>query len=183
MRVTIIPVDGFVSVDGEGFSNLDLSFMDATIHAVQWYGDIGEVEKKNNRGNVIANEEITSLAPFQEALDAWQVAKTEADASPPQTEETEYVPQSITRRQCAIELRERNLITAQEALDMTRTGIPPAMVQQIFNTLPPNDKIIAETDFAADTYLRSNPLLIQIMTATGASDQDIDDFFISAEKR
>jgi hypothetical protein len=104
-------------------------------------------------------------------------------SAPYREPDAEYAPKSITRRQCAIELRERNLITPQEALDMTRTGIPPTMVQQIFDTMSTNDKIIAETDFAADTYLRSNPLLIQIMTATGASTEDIDDFFISAEKR
>jgi hypothetical protein len=93
------------------------------------------------------------------------------------------VPQSITRRQCAIELRERNLIAAQEALDMTRTGIPPAMVQQIFSTMTETNKIIAETDFAADTYLRSNPLLNQIMTASGATSDDIDQFFRDASTR
>ena len=93
------------------------------------------------------------------------------------------VPQSITRRQCAIELRERTLITPQEALDMTRTGIPPALVNQIFASMPETDKIITETDFAADTYLRTNPLLNQIMTASGASEEDIDDFFRSADTR
>jgi hypothetical protein len=93
------------------------------------------------------------------------------------------VPRSITRRQCAIELRERNLITPQEALDMTRTGIPPAMVQKIFSSMSETDQLIAETDFAADTYLRSNPLLIFIMSASGASEEDIDQFFISASIR
>ena len=93
------------------------------------------------------------------------------------------VPQSITRRQCAIELRERTLITPLEALNMTRTGIPPAMIQSIFDDMAENDRIIAETDFAADTYLRTNPLLIQIMTSTGATEEDINDFFRSAIER
>jgi hypothetical protein len=104
-------------------------------------------------------------------------------SAPYREPDPEYAPKSITRRQCAIELRERNLITAQEALDMTRTGIPPAMVQKVFDALSPNDKIVAETDFAADTYLRSNPLLIFIMSASGASEEDIDQFFISASIR
>lgn len=93
------------------------------------------------------------------------------------------VPQSITRRQCAIELRERQLITPTEALNMTRTGIPPAMIQSIFDSMPDNDRILAETDFAADTYMRTNPLLIQIMTASGATEEEIDDFFRSASNR
>jgi hypothetical protein len=80
MKVTIIPADGFVSVNGEGFSNLDLSFMDSTIHAIQWYGEDGEIERKNSRGNIIANESITSLEPFQAALDIWQSVKNETNA-------------------------------------------------------------------------------------------------------
>ena len=93
------------------------------------------------------------------------------------------VPQSITRRQCAIELRERTLITPQEALDMTKYGEVPAMVATLLQSMTESDRINAETDFAADTYLRSNVLLNQIMTASGASEEDIDDFFRSAEER
>ena len=93
------------------------------------------------------------------------------------------VPRQITRRQCAIELRERSLITAQEALNMTRNGIPPLMVQSIFDQMQETEKLIAETDFTADTYLRGNVLLNFIMTSTGATSEDIDNFFISASNR
>ena len=93
------------------------------------------------------------------------------------------VPQQITRRQCAIELRERSLITPTEALDMTKYGDVPAMISQVFSTMTDADRIIAETDFAADTYERTNPLLIQVMTSTGASEEDIDDFFRDASIR
>lgn len=78
MRVTIIPADSFVSVDGEGYSNLDLSFMNADIHALQWYDTEGEIERQDNRGRIVANEEITDLSPYQPALDAWQAAKESA---------------------------------------------------------------------------------------------------------
>jgi hypothetical protein len=79
MRVTIIPVDGFVSVDGEGYSELDLSFMASDIHALQWYDTDGEIERQDSRGRITANEEITDLTPYQPALDAWQVAKAAAE--------------------------------------------------------------------------------------------------------
>jgi len=79
MRVTIIPSDGFVSVDGEGYGDLDLSFMDSDIHAMQWYDTDGEVERQDNRGRIVANEAITDLTPYQPALDAWQVAKAAAE--------------------------------------------------------------------------------------------------------
>ena len=78
MRVTIIPADGFVSVDGEGYSELDLSFIDADIHALQWYETEGEIERKDNRGRIVSNEDIEDLTPYQPALDAWKVAKDAA---------------------------------------------------------------------------------------------------------
>jgi hypothetical protein len=78
MRLTIIRNDGFVSVNNEGLSDLDLSFMDSDIHAVQWYETEGEVERRDNRGRIIANEEITSIEQFQPALDLWLAAKQRA---------------------------------------------------------------------------------------------------------
>ena len=80
MRVTIIPIDGFVSVDGEGYSGLDLSFMASDIHALQWYETDGELEIQDARGRVIENRPIDSLEPYQPALDVWQVAKDAAEA-------------------------------------------------------------------------------------------------------
>jgi hypothetical protein len=76
MRLIIIPSDGFVSVNGEGFNGLNLSFMTADIHAVQWYKTEGEIERKDSRGRMIANEPITSIEQFQQVLDVWQAAKT-----------------------------------------------------------------------------------------------------------
>lgn len=93
------------------------------------------------------------------------------------------VPKSITRRQCAIELRERGTITPKECLDMIRYGIPPATIQSIFSNLTEEQKILAETDFATDVYLRNNDILNSIMTASGATKEDIDNFYISAAER
>jgi hypothetical protein len=84
MRVTIIPVDGFVSVDGEGYSGLDLTFMASDIHALQWYDTDGELEIQDARGRVIENRPIDSLEPYQPALDAWQAAKDAAEAQEPE---------------------------------------------------------------------------------------------------
>lgn len=89
MRVTIVPEDGFVSVDGEGYTGLDLKFMDASIHAIQWYETEGEIERQNQRGRMVGNEPIADLTPYQPALNAWQVAKlsaSSAELEPTQTE-------------------------------------------------------------------------------------------------
>lgn len=80
MRVTIVPAGGLVLVDGEGYSDLDLSFMEADIHALQWYGTEGEIERQDSRGRSTSNEDITDLTPYQPALDAWQAAKDAAAA-------------------------------------------------------------------------------------------------------
>jgi hypothetical protein len=80
MRVTIIPSDGFVSIDGNGFSDLDLSSIDPSVHAVQWYETHGEIEFKNAvTGKMVTNTEITSLEQFQVAIDAWNTAKSQSD--------------------------------------------------------------------------------------------------------
>lgn len=77
MRLTIIPIDGSVSVDGVWFGGIDLSFMDASVHAVQWYDTYGEIEVKDPvTGRMVANEAITSMDAFQPAIALWQEAKT-----------------------------------------------------------------------------------------------------------
>lgn len=81
MRVTIVPSDGYVSVDGFGLSKIDLTFLPTGIHAVQWYGTRGVVEVKDiETGNMVENRQITELGEFQQAVDAWTIAKQEYDA-------------------------------------------------------------------------------------------------------
>lgn len=96
-------------------------------------------------------------------------------ASLPATRET--VPASITRRQCAKRMLVMGLIQPSEALAMTQSGTPPAMVMTAINAMPEGDRVNAQIDFAADTYLRANPLLEGLMLATGATNDDIDQFF------
>lgn len=44
MRAAIIPSDRVVVIDGQAYSNIDMSSIDPAIHAVQWYDTWGEVE-------------------------------------------------------------------------------------------------------------------------------------------
>lgn len=46
MRLTINVPDSFISVDGEGYHELDVTELDNTIHAIQWDGSFGEIEFK-----------------------------------------------------------------------------------------------------------------------------------------
>lgn len=75
MRVTIIPQDGLVSIDGIGYGELDLSTIDTSIHAVQWYETEGELEIKDARGRIIENREITSFDEFAFVVPLWEAAK------------------------------------------------------------------------------------------------------------
>lgn len=147
----------------------------------------------------------TSPSPSQAVLITMQDGtKWTTDASlPPDTEIRRYladwlaagghiaayvappapVPQTITRRQCARELFIRAMITGPEMVAMTATAAPPAMIEAVFDAMPEADQWVARADFAADTYERSNPLLVGIMTASGATPADIDDFFREADAR
>jgi hypothetical protein len=92
MRVIILPDDNSVSVNGEDHSNLDLSFIDPTIHAVQWYDTYGEIERKDPlTKRMTGNEEITSFDEFQPAIAAWQAKKDEIAAAAATEEETPSV--------------------------------------------------------------------------------------------
>lgn len=59
MKVTIVPSDNVVIVDGVGINSLDLTHLDPTIHAIQWYGDAGHVEYTDKN-----NTEINSTVLF-----------------------------------------------------------------------------------------------------------------------
>ena len=81
MRVTIVPIDNIVTIDGIVIEGVDLSFIDPSIHAVQWYGTSASVEYKDvTLVNIIKSthqEEITDIAPFQMAIDAALAKKQE----------------------------------------------------------------------------------------------------------
>ena len=83
MKVTIIPEDKVVIVDGE---RREFDFdVDANYHAVQWNGEYGTIETK--KGD---NKRIADLSEFQEILDLHAAilakeAAEEADARKPTT--------------------------------------------------------------------------------------------------
>lgn len=85
MRVTIIKDDNVVVVDGKAYG-VDCSDLPAGFHALQWDGTEGEVEYGINRCDHCGartkkgNEIISDLAPYQKYVDAWQAAKTHAEA-------------------------------------------------------------------------------------------------------
>jgi len=80
MRLTIVPDDGAVYKDGFSYSGLVLDFVPDDVHALQWYGEFGEIEFKSAfNGTAIvkpANSVITSLPEWaNQAVAKWQEAE------------------------------------------------------------------------------------------------------------
>lgn len=94
------------------------------------------------------------------------------------------IPQTISRRQCAAEMFARGLVTGPEAIGMSTTAAPPAMVEAMLSALNEPEQTFARIDFSAANYERSNPLLVSLMLAVpGTTEADIDDFFRAASAR
>jgi len=82
MRVTIIPQDSVIGVDGV-FYQVDMTGVRAGVHAVQFDGAAGEIEFSDKTN---MNEPIDDLTEFQVIIDRWQDAHNTATApSPPPT--------------------------------------------------------------------------------------------------
>ena len=70
MRITIIPFDKIVAVDGYAIGDIDFSGFDPDIHAIQFLDGKGHIEYKNR-----APEEITDVFRFGGLLDQHKVKK------------------------------------------------------------------------------------------------------------
>jgi hypothetical protein len=118
--------------------------------------------------------------PFEGLVDGEWVIRTVDPATLPPP-----VPESVTRRQAALELYALQYITLQEALYMVKTAGVPLAIAAIFDTLVSDgswtveQRTLAEIDFAADNYYRANSLLALMGLTSG----QIDQFFISASTR
>lgn len=111
---------------------------------------------------------------------AEEIAAREARIAAMQTPPA--VPVFITRRQCALQLLSLQYITPAEALAMTKSAELPAAISAVFDqavangTMTSEQRILAEIDFAAINYYRSNSLL----GLMGLTEKEIDAFFIEA---
>lgn len=70
MRVVIVPDDGYVSVDGVGYSKLVFE-IDPSIHAVQWFDTAGWIERREVNFIKSPNDEITDMDQFNDVIDVW----------------------------------------------------------------------------------------------------------------
>lgn len=77
MKITIIVDDKTVYIDSVSYANLDLSSIPTNVHAMQFNGNAGWIEfKDNNDGTKPHNEPISSLPVWATtAISKWQEAK------------------------------------------------------------------------------------------------------------
>lgn len=77
MKLSIIPSDKVVYLNGVPYLDIDLSWIDdidgKKVHAVQWLNDEGEVEFVGPHQNL----KITELGIFEKAVDLWNEKKEE----------------------------------------------------------------------------------------------------------
>ena len=78
MIISIIVSDTTVVRDGVGYDNMDLSSLDANIHAIQFNTTTSKGHIEYNDGT--ANKDITSIAPYQSIIDAHIAQKTTKDS-------------------------------------------------------------------------------------------------------
>ena len=85
MRLTIIPSDKKVGVNGLTFSDINLSScaIPANIHALQWYETEGEVEFTDNPDRTKPQNELISELPAwaNACVTKWNEIKTAQEAA------------------------------------------------------------------------------------------------------
>ena len=79
MRLTIIPCDKSVYIDGVAYLDIDMTWIPTIegkeIHAVQWSNDEGEIEFVGNFQNL----KIETLGVFEKAIKLWKVQKEKSE--------------------------------------------------------------------------------------------------------
>jgi hypothetical protein len=76
--MVIIPSDNAVNIDGYKVTGIDLSFIDPSFHAIQWYDTFGEIEIKDLvTGKILENREIFDITDiYNQVFPIWQEKKT-----------------------------------------------------------------------------------------------------------
>jgi hypothetical protein len=67
MRISAIPIDGTICIDGQCYLDLDLSWMPVDVHAIQWMDDHGEIEFIDTS----PNRPIDKLGIFEKLIDVF----------------------------------------------------------------------------------------------------------------
>lgn len=95
----------------------------------------------------------------------------------------EPAPNEISRRQFFQQLAVQEIITKAEALAAMQTGVIPAPLQAIIDTLPEENQFEAQMlVIGADTFNRAHPLTEVVRLALGWTEEQRNNFFRDAAK-
>lgn len=101
-RVTVVPTDSLVIVDGRGL-HVDCSDVAPDIHAIQWDGRAGAIERHGEPNEVLdLAGYATHVAPL---YSAWEAAREVADAPKPSPDPAAIRRIDIMRELDAIDLQ------------------------------------------------------------------------------
>lgn len=159
MRLTIIPADKFVSINGIGKSPLDF-YIDSSIHAVQWYGNDGEIEFITDKNGKPPNQHITDISQFQNIIDIWNnsIENEESDNN-----SSTYITQ-ITMRQARLLLYHQGLL--QQIENIILQSSIPVQIEWEYSTI----------------VERESPLVKEIITYLNFTEEQVNDLFLQASK-
>ena len=90
-KLTIVPTDGMVSIDGLSYSELKMTGIPKNLHALQWFGKGGEIEYvADDYGETKPNTRIDSLPKWAEKnIKVWEAANNLAITKAKEEEEAE----------------------------------------------------------------------------------------------
>jgi hypothetical protein len=72
MRLSVIPDDNTVCIDGLCKRGIDMSSIAPNVHAFQWYETWGDLEIVNSETGKPENIKVHSLDDFQDVINQWE---------------------------------------------------------------------------------------------------------------
>ena len=154
MKLTIIADDKMVIVDGRALQ-IDLSGFPAGIHAVQWDGTKGHIERPGQ-----GNEAITNTATFSTWISRWMAKADEIDNTPVAIPPC---PQVVSIFQGCAALQAGGYLDPVEAY---MTGPASAVEKLAWRTIT--------------EIRRTSPLTAKLAVMLGLTETQVDDLFILA---
>jgi len=125
VRLTIIPSDGVVGVDGV-FRSVSMAGVDPAIHAVQFDDATGEGEIERKGRGAVATP-ITDRAPFQVFVDRWTAAAPPVVVPPTQAELDDRVARAQLTRLDAQSIRHLRVLADAGASVGAKAGATAAL--------------------------------------------------------
>lgn len=155
MRLTIIPSDSAVYIDGKCYSGLAWEGTPSNIHALQWFGQNGWLEFTDETPNENIDE-LPSWAANAQA--AWDVANNPVPPPDPGT----IIPEVVSMRQARLALLQVGILADVDAAIAQGTQA---------------DQITWE--YATEVN-RGDALVANMATALGLSSSQLDSLFLLA---